>query len=63
MNLVQGNPLGILQSVSESTAYWNYRIHSTYSGCDRCAAHSTSPPPPKKKPSLSDGYWYFEKHF
>jgi len=33
MNLVQGNPLDILQSVSKSTSYWNYRIHITYSGC------------------------------
>jgi len=39
MNLVQGNPLYILQSASESTSYWNYSIYSTYSGCDRCAAH------------------------
>ena len=40
MNLVQENPFDILNSASESTSNWNYRIHSTYSGCDRRAAHS-----------------------
>ena len=48
MNFVQGNPLDILQSASESTSYWNYRIHSTYTGCDRCAAQGQEKEKKKK---------------
>lgn len=40
MNLVQVKPLDILQSASESSSDRSYRTDSTYSGCDRCAAHS-----------------------